>query len=83
MRSTNARHTSWISVFGWKSAIRLTTSAAVTSALSVRSGMLAWPGVPCTRIVHQYVPFSPTMTGSFGPPAVGIGNRIPPNSVMQ
>ena len=37
---------SWISVAGWYSAIRWTTAAAVTSALSVLYGWLPWPGVP-------------------------------------
>ncbi len=38
--------------------MRRTTSAAVTSALSVRNGCEPWPGVPCTRILVQNVPFS-------------------------
>ena len=47
--STNWRHASWIWVGGWYSAMRRTTSAAVTSALSVRNGCDPCPGVPCTR----------------------------------
>ena len=43
---------------GWYSAMRRTTSAAVTSALSVRNGCEPCPGVPCTRIFVQNVPFS-------------------------
>ena len=39
-------------------------------------------GVPLTRIRRQYAPFSPTMTGSFGPPAEGSGIRNPPDSVI-
>ena len=58
------------------------TSAAFTSALSVRNGIDAWPGVPRTRSVHQYAPFSATMTGSLGPVVDGSGIRNPPDSVM-
>ena len=62
--------------------MRRTTSAAFTRALSVRNGIEPWPGVPLTRIRRQYAPFSPTMTGSFGPPAEGSGIRNPPDSVI-
>ena len=65
---------------GWYSARRRTTSAAVTSALSVRNGIEPWPGVPRTTSRRQLTPFSPTVTGSFGPDLVGIGT--PPLSVM-
>ena len=75
----NWRHVSWIIVGGRYSARRRTTSAAVTSALSVRNGCDACPGVPFTEMRHQYEPFSPTITGSRGPPALGIWN--PPASV--
>jgi hypothetical protein len=61
--------------------MRRTTSAAFSSALSVRNGIEPCPGVPRTRIRHQYVPFSPTMMGSFGPDEVGSGIRNPPDSV--
>ena len=61
--------------------MRRTTSAAFTRALSVRSGIEPCPGVPRTRSLHQYVPFSATMTGSFGPPDDGNGMRNPPISV--
>ena len=77
--STNWRHDSWICVCGRKSAMRRTTSAAVTSALSVRNGCEPCPGVPCTRILVQNVPFSPTSTGSRGPAGDGIWK--PPDSV--
>ena len=79
MPSTKRRHESWIWVWGRYSAMRRTTSAAVTSALSVWNGCEPWPGVPCTRIFVQKVPFSPTSTGSRGPAGVGIWN--PPDSV--
>ena len=69
--SMNRRHVSWIIVGGRYSASRRTTSAAVTSALSVRNGCDAWPGVPCTVMRHQYEPFSPTITGRRGPSALG------------
>ena len=59
--------------------MRLTTSAAVTSALSVRNGWDPCPGVPWMWIFDQYEPFSPTITGSFGGPSPGIWN--PPASV--
>ena len=80
MPSMKLRQTSWIIVGGRNSAIRRTTSAAVTRALSVRSGCEAWPGVPCTVSRHQWLPFSPTMTGSFMPDGEGIG--MPPDSVI-
>ncbi len=59
--------------------MRRTTSAAVTSALSVRNGCDPCPGVPFTRILVQKVPFSPTTTGRRGPAGVGIWK--PPASV--
>ena len=66
---------------GRYSSIRRTTSAALTSALSVRSGWLAWPGVPLTVRTHQKTPFSPTITGRRGSPSLPtMGN--PPDSVM-
>ena len=71
---------SWISVAGWYSAIRCTTAAAVTSALSVLYGWLPWPGVPDTRSWAQWLPFSATITGSFRPVGLGIG--MPPDSVI-
>ena len=73
------RHASWICVSGSYSARRRTTSAAVTSALSVRNGCEPWPGVPRTVSFDQKVPFSPTSTGSRVPEGVGIWN--PPDSV--
>ena len=79
--STKRRHTSCNWVSGWNSAMRRTTSAAFTSALSVRRGIDPCPGVPWTRSLHQYVPFSATMTGSFGPLIDGRGMRKPPASV--
>ena len=69
-------------VSGWYSAIRRTTSAALTRALSVRRGIDPCPGVPLTRIRHQYVPFSPTMTGNLIPVVEGRGIRNPPDSVI-
>ena len=77
--SMKRRHVSWICVGGRYSASRCTISAAVTSALSVRNGCDACPGVPRTVMRHQYEPFSPTITGSRGPRAVGIWK--PPASV--
>ena len=74
------RHTSCSCVGGRNSARRRTTSAAFTSALSVRNGCDACPGVPVMRKVHHHVPFSPTITGSFGPDGLGIG--MPPDSVI-
>ena len=65
--SMKRRHVSWMCVGGSYSASRRTTSAAVTSALSVRNGCDACPGVPGTVMRHQYEPFSPTMTGRRGP----------------
>ena len=53
MPSTKRRQMSWIWVSGRYSAMRRTTSAALTSALSVRSGCDAWPGVPLTVSRHQ------------------------------
>jgi hypothetical protein len=67
-------------VGGRNSCSRRITSAAVTRALSVRQGCEACPGVPCTRTVHQYEPFSPTSTGIFNP--VGEGRGMPPDSVI-
>ena len=72
MPSTKWRHDSWIWVCGRNSAIRRTTSAAVTSALSVRKGCDPCPGVPRTRILVQNVPFSATSTGRRGPAGDGI-----------
>ena len=51
--SMNRRQVSWMWVGGWNVASRRTTSAAVTSALSVRNGCDAWPGVPRTEMRHQ------------------------------
>ena len=51
--ATNRFHVSWMRVSGRYSAIRRTTSAALISALSVRRGCEAWPGVPRTRSLHQ------------------------------
>jgi hypothetical protein len=39
MPSTNCRHVSWMLVSGRNSAMRRTTSAAFTNALSVRNGI--------------------------------------------
>ena len=80
MPVTKRRQISWMSVSGRYSAMRRTTSAAFTSALSVRNGVDACPGVPLTRSVPHQVPFSPTMIGSLLPVGVGIGK--PPASVM-
>ena len=66
--------------FGWYAATRRTTSAAVTSALSVRNGIEPCPGVPRITSRRQLIPFSPTVTGSFTPDLVGIGT--PPLSVI-
>ena len=60
--------------------MRRTTSAAVTSALSVRNGREPWPGVPATVRCRQLAPFSPTVTPSTCPSRVGIGT--PPLSVI-
>ena len=79
MPSTNFRQTSWICDFGWCSARRRTTSAAVTTALSVRYGCEPWPGVPRTRSFDQNVPFSAVRTGRRTPSGVGIW--YPPDSV--
>ena len=55
--------------------MRRTTSAAVTSALSVRNGCDPWPGVPRTVSFDQKVPFSPTSTGRRVP--LGVGHLEP------
>ena len=62
MRRTVAGHSSWKRGAGRYSARRLTTAAAVTSALSLRNGIEPWPGVPWTRSRRQATPFSPTVT---------------------
>ena len=67
-------------VSGLYSAMRRTTSAAFTRALSTRKLCEPWPGVPVTRRVHQKQPFSATISGSFSPPGVSVG--MPPDSVM-
>ena len=54
---------------------RRTTSAALTKALSVRRGCDACPGVPRMVSVHQWVPFSPVMTGKRTPE--GVAHRKP------
>ena len=79
MPSTNPRHVSPIRVGGRYSCRRRTTSAAVTTALSVRNGCDACPGVPRTVSFDQYVPFSSTITGRRAPTDVGIWK--PPDSV--
>jgi hypothetical protein len=79
MPSMKRRQESWIWVSGRYSAIRRTTSAAVTSALSVRNGCEPCPGVPRTVSFDQNVPFSPTTTGRRGP--TGVGTWKPPDSV--
>src|SRR5260370_1254285 len=71
MPSTNLRHVSPIWAGGSYSLRRRTTSAATTTALSVRNGWDAWPGVPCTVNFDQYVPFSSAITGRRGPSGVG------------
>jgi len=58
--------------WGANSLTRRTTSAAVTSALSVRNGWEPWPGVPRTRSFDQNVPFSAVSTGRRIPSAAGI-----------
>ena len=73
MPSTKRRHASWMSAGVSCSASRRTTSAALTSALSVRSGCDACPGVPRTVMVHQNAPFSPVMTGRRTPSGLPIG----------
>ena len=73
------RHVSWICVGGRYSASRRTISAAVTSALSVRNGCDAWPGVPRTVMRHQYEPFSADDHRQARPRGVGIWK--PPASV--
>ena len=79
--SMKRTHASCSSARGRYSSMRRTTSAALTSALSVRRGWLAWPGVPRTVRMHQNTPFSPTMTGSRGSPSVPAMGK-PPDSVM-
>ena len=73
--SRNRRHMSCTVVSGRYSAIRRTTSAALTKALSERNGIDACPADPRTRIRHQYVPFSATTTGSLGPDDETSGRR--------
>ena len=79
--STKRRQASWMSAAGWYSARRRTTSAALTRALSVRSGCEACPGVPRTVKVHQKTPFSPVRTGRRTPSGDSMGK--PPASVMR
>ena len=73
---------SWICVSGWYSAMRRTTSAAFTSALSVRSGCDAWPGVP----VHARACTSRCPSRRRSPaactPAPRSASGMPPDSVI-
>ena len=80
-RVTKRRQVSLMSVPGSNWAIRRTTSAAFTTALSLLNGIDPWPAVPRTRSSTQWVPFSPTIIGNLGPDLDGSGISNPPDSV--
>ena len=67
--ATRRRQRSVISARGRYAPSRLTTSAAVSSALSAPNGIDPWPGVPRTTNRRQAKPFSATFISTWRPPA--------------